>query len=280
MTFPDSTPRLLVVTPTLGETPLIEQTVRGVAALRLPLLHVLAAPASRIGELKSRFPGTLVVADAGRAGGVYGAINAGLAAVPSGWDWFTYINDDDLLLPGFETLYARHMLLPGRPAVGYGDVALMREDGSVLSRITTERTPSWIPALLQQGISPLMQQGTIFRRDVVERLGAFDLRYRLCADLDFWLRALTSGFGFRHHAVTVAGFRLRSGQLSSDTRLTEREQEAIVASLLPARVAPVVRILAKCRYRLLNLPRYVERARMGGLRTSYALLASGAVPTK
>jgi hypothetical protein len=161
--------------------------------------------------------------------------------------------------------------------VAYGDVELIDETGRRLSHITTERRPKWIPALLQQGISPLMQQGMIFRRGVVARLGGFDLHYRLCADLDFWLRAYAGGARFRAHRLDVAQFRLRRGQLSGDTVVTEREQGQIVARHLPRPASRLTRRFARWRYRWCNLPRYVARVRSRGFRSSYEVLqAEGA----
>jgi glycosyltransferase involved in cell wall biosynthesis len=270
----------LVITPTLGESPYLDETVSGVAALGIPIVHVISAPASRLEALRERYPSARVVADAGKTGGIYGALNAGLKASPAGWEWFTYINDDDLLLPRFGELVLRHVAQRCPEPVAYGDVELVREDGRVVSRVTTERSPPWIPALLQQGISPLMQQGMLFNRESVARLGGFDTRYRLCADLDFWLRAFSGGDRFRHYPLVAAQFRLRSGQLSSDTSQTMREQDEIVARLLPARIPPLLKTWARWRYRACNLPRYLERIRSSGLRTSYELLASGASPSK
>jgi glycosyltransferase involved in cell wall biosynthesis len=270
----------LVLTPTLGVSPYLDETVRGVAALGIPTLHVISAPAGRLGELQERYPSTRVVEDAGKSGGIYGALNAGLKASPEGWEWFTYINDDDLLLPRFGELVLRHVGQPSPEAVAYGDVELVREDGRVVSRVTNERSPAWIPALLQQGISPLMQQGMLFNRESVVRLGGFETRYRLCADLDFWLRAYAGGDRFRHYALVAARFRMRKGQLSSETSRTIREQDEIVARLLPSRIPRALRTWARWRYRVCNLPRYLERIRSSGWRTSYELLASGASPSK
>ncbi len=272
--------RILVVTPTLGESRHLDQAVEGVAALRVPILHVISAPLEKVRMLQDRFPSTRIVADAGRDGGLYGALNAALEAVPRGWGWFTYINDDDLLLPGFAHLVRRHQHIPDAEGIAYGDVEVIREDGSMVCRVTTERNPAWIPALLQQGISPLMQQGMLFHRETVMRLGRFDTRYRLCADLDFWLRAYAAGDRFRYYPLPVARFRLREGQLSSDTAQTVREQGEIVGRHLPARVPAAVKVCARLRYRVCNLRRYIERMRSSGLRTSYQILASGAAPPK
>ncbi|HWA08591.1 MAG TPA: glycosyltransferase [Opitutaceae bacterium] len=264
--------RILVVTPTLGDSVFLDRTVASVAAQPVDLIHVIATPAPRVAELQARFPRTRVVADAGRAGGIYGALNAGLAAAGDEWDWFTYINDDDTLLPGFSSAFFHQVIADFPEAVVYGDVDLLDENDRVLSQVTVERTPAWIPALLQEGISPLMQQGMLFRRQLVGRLGGFDLRYRLCADLDFWLRAYVMRAGFRYFPVRIAQFRLRGGQLSGNTATTEREQEEIVRRHLPEPVSRFRRRLARWRYRWCNLPRYLERVRTRGWRTSYQLL--------
>jgi glycosyltransferase involved in cell wall biosynthesis len=268
-------PRLLVVTPTLGTSPWLDETVASVAHQSLDVVHILSAPTSQLAALAERYPHAVVVADAGRSGGIYGALNAALAQAPAGWDWFTYINDDDLLLRGFRDVFQSHVTASSPEPVLYGDVALVEPDGHLLSRITTETNPKWIPALLQQGISPLMQQGMLFRRDVVRQLREFDQHYRLCADLDFWLRAYAAGHPFRHAGRTIAAFRLRPGQLSHDTRQTDKEQSEIVSRHLPATISPTRRIIARWRYRLWNLPRYVARFRQRGFVTSYELLERG-----
>jgi glycosyltransferase involved in cell wall biosynthesis len=238
---------------------------------------VMSVPGHRVQELQSRFPHVQVCADLGKTGGIYGALNAGLAAATGGWDWFTYINDDDALLPGFSTMLARAAAAAELAGVIYGDVDLIDEEGRRVSRITTERNPVWIPALLQQGISPLIQQGMLFRRAIVEQLRGFDTRYRLCADLDFWLRAYAGGAKFQSYPERVAQFRLRRGQLSGNTSITEYEQSEIVARLLPRRVAPTLQGLARMRYRWFNLPRYAARIWSRGFQRSYELLEAGEV---
>jgi len=270
-------PCVLVITPTLGQSRFLDQTVASVSAQAVPTLHLLAAPARCLQSLRDRYPGVTVVPDHGPEGGVYGAINAALAAaaVISDWDWFTYINDDDVLLPGCSAALQRHLQSAGADAVLYGDVTAIDRRGQAIALVTTERDPAWFPALLQQGISPLMQQGMLVSRRVVARLGSFDTRYRLCADLDFWLRAYVAGARFCYHPLAVAQFRVHHGQLSSDTALTEWEQAAIVQHLLPQPVSLGRMQLARWRYRLCNLPRYLARARRRGLKTSYELLRHG-----
>jgi GT2 family glycosyltransferase len=255
----------------------LDKTIDSVATQLLDIVHVISAPADKQRALQVRFPHARVVPDEGKPGGIYGALNAALRKTTAEWDWFTYINDDDLLLPGFSEAFYRHMRSVASEPVIYGDVDLVDEDDRTISRVTTERNPRWIPALLQQGISPLMQQGMLFRRDIVRKLKGFDLRYRLCADLDFWLRAYAAGSIFRYYPRRVAQFRLRSGQLSGSTATTQREQDEIVKRHLPVPVTPWNVRLARWRYRAFNLPRYLERTRTRGIRTSYQLLQGNTV---
>ncbi|MGH7956238.1 MAG: glycosyltransferase [Opitutaceae bacterium] len=272
-----SSQRILVVTPTLGDSPFLDETVQSVSVQSANIVHVIVAPAEKLLSLQARFPNAHVGADQGKTGGIYGALNAGLAAAPGGWDWFTYINDDDALLPGFSAMAAREIDASGPADVAYGDVELIDEEGRRISCVTTERRPGWIPALVQQGISPLIQQGMLFRRALVERLRGFNTRYRLCADLDFWLRAYADSARFRFHRARVARFRLRRGQLSGNTAITEFEQAEIVARHLPCAVSPARKMIARLRYRWCNLPRYVARVRSRGFYTSYELLKTGEV---
>src|ERR1019366_913134 len=109
------------------------------------------------------------------------------------------------------TVIAQHLAQARPEPVAYGEVDSIDEDGTIIAGISTEHSPSCFPALLQSGISPLMQQGTLFEHALVERIGRFNLRYRLCADLDLWFRCYASGAPFRHYPERVAQFRIRAG---------------------------------------------------------------------
>jgi hypothetical protein len=266
---------LLVVTPTLGDSEFLDASIQAVRDLSLRTTHVISCPAGKIAALSVRFPHCIVVPDAGREGAIYGALNVALEQAPKKWDWFTYINDDDLLTPGFAQMARQHFQRADAEPVTYGDVRIIVDDGTPISLITTEKTPRYFAPLLQQGISPLNQQGMLFRADVVRELKGFDLRYKLCADLDFWLRAHAAGHAFRHYPLEVGKFRIRAGQLSGNVALTIREQQEVVSRVIPKQSSALMLRWARLRYRLLNLPRYLERKRFAGWSTSNALLAGG-----
>ena len=267
---------LLILTPTLGVSPYLDETVRSVASLDLPIHHILVCPTGKIAEMAARFPRCRVLADAGKAGGLYGALNAGVAAA-SGlpWDWFTYINDDDLLSTGFAGMLRRHDALGDLATVAYGNVETIDEHGQSLGRMTVETHPKYFPALLQGGISPVGQQGMVFGAPVVRALGGYDLEYNICADLEFWARAYTQGFAFRYYPQEVGRFRVRPNQISGDVSRLGAQVAEITRNRFPAPVSPAARRFARLRYRWRNLPRYLGRLRAVGFASSLDVLRTG-----
>ncbi|HEX8297283.1 MAG TPA: glycosyltransferase [Chthoniobacteraceae bacterium] len=267
--------RLLIVTPTLGVSPYLDQTVRGITSLSIPFLHVISCPQPAIAQLAQRFPHARVVADAGREGAIYGAINAALAAAGDEWEWFTYINDDDELGPAFSETVRRHWASHDPEPVVYGEVRVIDESDRTISFLSMESRPEFIPAVLRSGLSPLNQQGMIFRRDLVRELVGFNTQYKICADLDFWARALAAGHGFRHYPVEMGRFRIRRGQISGDIHVTRGEQDEIARRLFPHAGSWLQRTAARLRFRFCNLPRYLARSRTVGWSSSEAILAGG-----
>ena len=269
--------KLLVVTPTLGDSPYLDETMRSVAGIRaqgVGLLHVLAVPAPRVAALAARFPDALVVADAGREGGIYGAINCGLSgATEEAWDWFTYINDDDLLMPAFGEVVRAHARPGNEDVIAYGDVRNIDEAGNSLGLQSVERSPAFFRALLFASVSLFTQQGSLVSRRVVLGMKGFDASYKLCADLDLWVRTLVAGHRHRYYACEVAQFRLRRGQASHDLQLRRAERARILRQLPGKAPGALARRLAHLQFYFRNLPRYVARIRTAGWRRSDRLLA-------
>jgi len=140
--------------------------------------------------------------------GIYDAVNFGLQIAAG--EWLTYINADDVLYA--DVLTAR-IESAACHDVSYGPVDFVDHAGRHLHRWHSAR-PGHLLSLYRAGMSPLLQQGTLFRRDVIARLDGFDTRWQLVADADFWFRALEYGFRFqRSTAMSVAAFRMHPGQL-------------------------------------------------------------------
>lgn len=265
--------QVLVVTPTLGKSRWLEQTRASVVAHCPGAIHVLATPGSEVCGLQHRFPSCTVVADRGKAGGMYGAINAGIVAAADSWDWFTYINDDDLLAPGFSSILGQ--IVSGQADLYYGDVAYVDEADRVIAPIPIERNPLYFRDLFRCGITPLVQQGMLVRRDLLERLGCFDTAYSLSSDLDFLARAFAGGAIFRHAGTMVGAFRIQPGQLSGQAAAMEAQCRQIRERLFPGTVSAWHRLRTHATFVLRNHRCYRARLGASGLRSSRQIIACG-----
>ncbi len=264
--------KILIVTPTLGTQTLLSEAVSSVQRNAPGAQHVLSCPFSKVLELKQRFPRVLVVADQGREGGIYGAINNGIAAAGP-WDWFTYINDDDLLLDGFPELCRRHIAAQDEAMIAYGYTWYIDESGRRLSRMPVEKTPRYFRSLMRQSINPFIQQGTLISRKIVDSLGGFNAQFREASDFDFFARALCAGFGFRYYPLEVGAFRLLKGQSSSNREAVNRETEIINNRLVSKSDGKFYDLYSRWRFRLLNANVYIGRIWRIGWQSSASMLS-------
>ena len=264
--------KLLVITPTLGESPWLAETVASVAACAGPCEHVLVAPAAAVRTLAGLYPNVRVVTEPG--GGMYAAINAGLA-VAGEWEAFTYLNDDDILLPDFSAVVGTAASAGGRPLIAYGGVRLIDARGRRLGAIPISPAPEINRALYAQRLEPVYQHGTVVTRAAVAAAGgAFDASLRCCGDSEFLARACVRGVPFvRATRREVAAFRLRAGQLTKNRSAMHAERK-LVDEKLGLLAPPPARgwRAARWRFRLANLAIYAERIRRHGFITFDELL--------
>jgi glycosyltransferase involved in cell wall biosynthesis len=265
---------LLIITPTLGRSPYLDETVSCIQRCAFPVQHILSCPQARISELKTRFPQSRVVCDQGKQAGIYGAINAGLAAAQEPWDFFTYLNDDDRFGIHFGAMFKRHATAENLRTVGFGCIWNIDKAGRKVTGMTVGPYPQQYPALLQMGISPTGQQGMVFGREVVKTIGAYSTQYKICGDLDYWCRAMAAGFRFIFYPLDAGRFRLQAGQISGDVCTLRDELQRIARIHFPKEVPVLQKKLAKATYRLYNAPRYFQRIVRLGFKSSYQLLES------
>lgn len=159
-------------------------------------------------------------------GGMYAAINEGCRRLDT--EWLTWINADDVFYP--HDLQGR-ILRAGGNRVLYGRVDFIDGGGRFVHSWRSGH-PKDLRRLYTAGYSPLLQQGTLFHREVFVRLGGFDESYRYVGDADFWWRALEEGFSFGWgDGPPVAGFRLHGRQLSRRFATEmRREHDRMVAA--------------------------------------------------
>ena len=250
---------LRIVVPTLGHSPWLSESIGSSTAVSGAV--VLVVPGDVVAARGLADSGVLQVSDQGS--GLYSALNTGFCA-PGGWSAGTWLNDDDrLVADGFRKALA---VLESRPELSavYGRVRLIDAEGHYLAEIPVARSGADLGPLLATGMIPLAQPGTVFRRDLFERLGGLDARYRAAGDMDFFQRALAAGLQFGFVDAVVAEFRVHGGQISKQSDLRRRETDAVsVAARAVHGWADRAR-WARWRFRWRNLGVYADRVRRHG----------------
>jgi hypothetical protein len=106
----------------------------------------------------------------------------------------------------------------------------------------------------------------------VEAQGPLREDLRICADVDFWLRAAAEGARFCCSPEVVATFRLRAGQISGDVSRHRAEFKQVVESVVPVRRSAPRRLFANLRFRLGNALVYARRVGRCGFKSGFSLL--------
>lgn len=205
--------KLLVITPTLGRSSYLGVTVRSVNDLPCEVIHVLVSPGLVVERLRADYPDRIVVPEPEDSRSMYGAINEGLRALVSddSWTHWTYINDDDLLIP--DARFWRSAVLS--PRISYGDVSIIDALGEKIGYLPVSPLPHLNSYLWRNGKTPYTQQGMVVPRDILQKHGSFDASYRYVGDMEYWVRLESLCSEFEYHKAEVAAFRVVAGQLSA-----------------------------------------------------------------
>lgn len=187
-------------------------------------------------------------------GNMYAALNAGMRLLQT--EWFTWINADDLL---FCDILADRITAAGAARVAYGPVDFIDKSGRFVHSWASARPKDLLP-LYRAGLSPLLQQGTLFHREVFAALDGFRETYRFVGDADFWWRALERGFRFlRTTHPSVAAFRLHGQQLSQSSASEMRAEHTRMVREHGGCRPTLHGYLSATRFRGANFSRYVVR---------------------
>lgn len=244
---------LTVLVPTLNAGTTLAATLLSLEPGRRDGMHVCIVDGGSTDDTLSLAAGQGVPV-IHRAGGLYAALNAGFREAHT--PWLTWINADDLLHT--RSISAR-LGSAATADVAYGLVDYIDATGRFVHAWRSGDARDLLP-LYRAGYSPLLQQGTLFRRALYDRVGGFDESFRLVGDADFWWRCLDAGAHFvEQPGPSVASFRLHPGQLSQRHKadmLTEHAEMVRRHGCAPGFWSGFA---AACRFRVRNWSRYAVR---------------------
>lgn len=134
-----------------------------------------------------------------------------------------YLSSDDRLEPTAVSGLVAALQAAPASAVAYGDFRIVDARGQV---IRMARAPEFDRRALLEDLVCAPGVGALFRREVFERTGGWDVQRRQVPDFEFWLRASEVG-DFVHHPVCVGDYRIHEGSASFKVMPPERADEIL-----------------------------------------------------
>ncbi len=177
-----------IVTPVLNAVHTIERTLESVAAQALPAEHIVLDAGSCDGTVAvlEAWSDRLAFWRSAADGGIAAAFNEGIGRATG--DFVCFLNADDFLLSdALDIVHAAVVRCPAADII-YGDAEILDLNGNrFVERSDLGRLPQCMS---------LYHPSLFFRRELFDRIGAYDERFDLAMDSELVHRALASGAGF------------------------------------------------------------------------------------
>lgn len=254
-------PSILIVTPTLGRSPMLSATIASVRVFHRQADHLLIAPGEQVPALERDYPDAWVMAEPPEVKGIYPALQAAFDGPGRQYEWLGWINDDDVLEAGFERVIARAGSDAGLDLI-YGKVRMITAEGSHLMYAPAARSAALARLCARVGQVPFTQQGGLMRRRAFERCQGFSTRYKLGADSDLFFRILNGGARSWYCSALVASYRIVAGQLSADGARQRAEHADMIETLSGS--GWLMRRIARAWFLVENAFFLIERVRRHG----------------
>lgn len=220
-TLPSAQPLVSVITPAYNRADYLEEVIQSVLAQDYPNIEYIVLD-------DGSTDGTAAIIDRHRGQiraethtnmGETQTVNRGFALASGAI--VGVINSDDPLLPGAISKSVETFAADPRLIVTYPDWNMIDAHGTL---IRTVRPPDYDYVDMLRWHHCLPGPGAFFRKEVADRLGGRDARFRYIADFDFWLRAGLIG-PFAHIPEVLATFRNHPSGASSASRGRRMAQE-------------------------------------------------------
>jgi len=227
-------PKFTVVTPSLNQVGYIEETIRSVidqeGAFKVEYfimdggscdgsVDVIRKYADAVngGRYPIRCSEVKIRWASEKDSGQSNAINRGLRQATG--EFASYINSDDLYVPGAFGKVANAFAADPKADFIYGDGDVIDESGGRqwewLSRPYNHRVMTTYHFLWNDFTNYIMQQATFWRTRVHSRLGFFDEAFHFAMDVEYWVRAGHAGLVLRHLPEKLGKFRMIQGTKST-----------------------------------------------------------------
>lgn len=205
-------PRVTIVTPSFNQGQFLEETIRSVLLQGYPNLEYIVIDGGStddsvdiIRKYESWLSFWVSEPDQGQAD----AINKGFAK--STGEFLGWINSDDYLYPGVIKRVVEAFQADSRVEMIYGDVDCGWPEKNKVHRLFGEQKE--FIEMLRTIRVPIPQQGSLWRRSVIDRVGNLDSRWQVVLDQEFFTR-VAEKCQILHLPMVMGFFRLHENSKS------------------------------------------------------------------
>jgi glycosyltransferase involved in cell wall biosynthesis len=219
---------LSIITPSLNRADMIVTAIESVLAQNYPHFeHIIVDGVSTDGtlELLKRYPHLKVLV--GHDKGMYDALNRGLELAKG--EIIGFLNSDDLYAQSVFAIIAEKFQNQHTLAVA-GEALIFTTTPDGESKIISNFSPESASLLELSTIGSPYFNAWFFRRSVFEKIGNFDINYRIAADKEFMLRFALSGLKYTIVHKLVYQYRQHADSMTFD--ITDQKLERIVDELI------------------------------------------------
>jgi glycosyltransferase involved in cell wall biosynthesis len=197
-----------IITPSYNQARFIRQTIQSVLDQGVDSFeHIVVDGGSNDGtvEILRQHPHLRWVSEPDR--GQSDALNKGLRM--SHGRLIVWINSDDFLAPGALKAVEAFFREQPQAAILCGNSVWVDKKGAVFQHAGPRLDP-WLLRHPWRKDTSVFQPGVVFRSEVYEQCGPFDVRLHLAMDYEFFLRA-TERFQVHHRPIDIGCFRVHGG---------------------------------------------------------------------
>ena len=205
-------PKVTIVTPSFNQGQFLEETIRSVLLQGYPNLEYIVIDGGStdnsvdiIRKYEPWLSFWVSEPDAGQAD----AINKGFAK--STGEFLGWINSDDYLYPGVIKRVVEVFQSNSRVEMIYGDVDSGWPEKNKMHRLFGEQIE--FSEMLRTARVPIPQQGSLWRRSVIDRVGSLDSRWQVVLDQEFFTR-VAEKCQILHSPMVMGFFRLHENSKS------------------------------------------------------------------
>lgn len=187
----DTRPMVTVIMPSFNQGGYLEEAIRSVILQDHPNLQFFVmdgGSTDQTVDVIGRYQPWIAFSVSGPDDGQADAINSGFQRATG--EYICWLNSDDLLYQGFISRRVAEFRSRGTTDLIYGDIDTGWDNGE--RSVLCGEPLSFLEMLRTLRVS-VPQQGAMWRRSTIERLGGLDPRWQVVLDREFFLRIIRQG---------------------------------------------------------------------------------------